>query len=628
MSAAAVTSSANSKKLLICAPSNAAVDELVLRFMEGIRTTSGQDKKINVVRLGRSEKINQQVLSVTLEELVSARLNKAAGSSESQRQETQKLMAEHKEVSGKLNEAHDQKDALEQKNENVSHLMDDINALRRRKKELSMLIDQAKDKEQMNVRQNDLEKKRAEQQVLDEAHILCATLSASGHERFQNLSLEFETVIVDEAAQCTELQALIPLKYGAAKCILVGDPKQLPPTTFMDAKLNFQYEQSLFVRMQNNSPQDVHLLDTQYRMHPEISSFPSQQFYDSLLLDGDNMAKLRAKPWHKDPILGPYRFFDVQGQQTFTGSSLTNKMEIDAAMQLYDKLNESCSTYDFKGKIGIITPYKAQFNAMKRRFQDEYGKGVLDAVEFNTTDAFQGRECEIIIFSCVRASEGSIGFLSDYRRMNVGLTRAKCSLWVLGNTKSLVNGKYWRAMIEDAQKRNRISPVADIGKGRPSAPGSYRPVHNHVSKLNYEDGDVGMGGSSGVNSSNNSRRSSASSMSTNSRPIPTGPAKDSVKMEYAERIKPEPRDVDMKDVFSSDDASVKSERKDFRSEIKQEKPVNSMPQEHRIQAPRPPPKANGPGPGYLAPPSRAPGQMPVKRKKPNGALLENKRRKH
>jgi senataxin len=597
------------------------VDELVLRLKESIRTTSGQDKKINVVRLGRSEKINPQVMEVTLEELVSARLNKAAGNSESQRAQTHNLMQEHKQVSTKLNESHDQKDAMEQKNENVSKLMEDINALRRRKKELSLLIDQAKDKEQNTVRQNDLEKKRVEQQILDEAHILCATLSASGHDRFQNLSLEFETVIVDEAAQCTELQALIPLKYGAAKCILVGDPKQLPPTTFMDAKLNFQYEQSLFVRMQNNSPQDVHLLDTQYRMHPEISSFPSKQFYDSRLLDGPDMAKLREKPWHKDPILGPYRFFDVQGQQTFTGSSLTNKMEIDAAIQLFNKLTDSCASYDFRGKIGIITPYKAQFNAMKRRFQDEFGSSIFDQIEFNTTDAFQGRECEIIIFSCVRASEGSIGFLSDYRRMNVGLTRAKCSLWVLGNTNSLVNGKYWRAMIEDAQKRNRISSVRDIGKSRPaSTTGAPRPAQNPTSRLNYDD--------RGVDSSDNSRRSSASSMSNNSRLVPTGPSSERVKKEYAERIKPEPKDVEMKDVFNDVDRRGPGLKLEQNSGMKRETKKDEKPAVNRVVAPAPP-KDDGPGPGYLQPPSRAPGKMPVKRKAPgNNALLDTKRKKH
>lgn len=615
------------KKLLVCAPSNAAVDELVLRFKEGVKTIGGQEKKINVVRLGRSEKINPQVVEVTLEELVSARLNKAAGFNENQRMETQKLMMEHKEVSQKLNEAHERRDSDEGKGPNAGKIQDDIDTLRRRKKELSLLIDQAKDKESNRARQNDLEKKRVEQQILDEAHVLCATLSASGHDRFQNLSLEFETVIVDEAAQCTELQALIPLKYGCAKCILVGDPKQLPPTTFMDKKLNFQYEQSLFVRMQNNQPEDVHLLDTQYRMHPEISLFPSKCFYEGRLLDGPDMAKLREKPWHKDPILGPYRFFDVQGQQTSRGSSLTNMVEIDAAMRLYNKLMDSCHSYDFKGKIGIITPYKAQFNAMKRQFQEEFGKSILDTIEFNTTDAFQGRECEIIIFSCVRASEGSIGFLNDYRRMNVGLTRAKCSLWVLGNTRSLVNGKDWKAMIEDAQRRNRISPATDITKGRPaSTTGSYRPIQNSTSRLNYDDSDVRMGGSC-ANSSDVSRRSSVSSISKKSKTVPNGPPKNHIKKEVPDRVKHESEDVEMEDLFSSDEdrkSSVKAEM--VKKDIKEEKPIIKQQQPHRIPPPNPSPVATGAAPGYLVP--RPPGQMLVKRKKgPANPLLETKRPK-
>ncbi|KIW09450.1 uncharacterized protein PV09_00330 [Verruconis gallopava] len=622
-----------SKKLLVCAPSNAAVDELVLRFKEGIKLSSGQEKKINVVRLGRSEKINPQVLEVTLEELVTARLNKAAGFSENQRMETKKLMDEHQDVSRKLNEAYDKRDSAAGKGANASAIEEEINMYRRRKKELSLLIDQAKDKEQNTVRQNDLEKKRIEQQILDEAHILCATLSASGHERFQNLSLEFETVIVDEAAQCTELQALIPLKYGCSKCILVGDPKQLPPTTFMDAKLNFQYEQSLFVRMQNNSPEDVHLLDTQYRMHPEISLFPSKCFYDSRLLDGPEMAKLRAKPWHKDPILGPYRFFDVQGQQSSgpRGSSLTNRMEIDAAMRLYEKLLATCSTYDFRGKIGIITPYKAQFNALKQRFQEEYGKGIVDTIEFNTTDAFQGRECEIIIFSCVRASEGSIGFLNDYRRMNVGLTRAKCSLWVLGNTRSLVNGKDWRAMIEDAQARQRISPAKDIDLGQSiTAAGSYRPIQTPISSLTCDDGDVKMGGYSGVNSSDASRRSSISSASVNSKSFPTVPGKDRIKTEFSRRVKEEASDLDVKVALSSDSednkSSVTSESY-IKKELNDGHQMGKQQQTNHISAPGPPSRASsGAAPGFLVP--RPSGQMPVKRKKPQAnPLLDSKRPK-
>jgi senataxin len=342
------------------------------------------------------------------------------------------------------------------------------------------------------------------------------------------------------------------------------------------------------------------------------------------------MDKLREKPWHKDAVLGPYRFFDVQGQQTFTGSSLTNKMEIDAAMQLFNKLTEMCGSYDFKGKIGIITPYKAQFNAMKRRFVDDFGNSILNTIEFNTTDAFQGRECEIIIFSCVRASEGSIGFLSDYRRMNVGLTRAKCSLWVLGNTKSLVSGKYWRAMIEDAQKRNRISPVADIGRSRPAVTqGSSRPAQNHPSRLNYEDGDVSMGGSSGMSSRNGSRQSSMSSTMANTRPSSNGPSRDQLKQEVSKAGAAEPPDVKMRDISPNNNQYLKSEHA-VKKDMKEEKlPINTKPPEHRVAAPPPPPTACGAGSGMLNPPPRVPAQMPMKRKKApaNGALLNSKRPK-
>jgi len=90
----------------------------------------------------------------------------------------------------------------------------------------------ARDNEATMNRQAELNRRRAQQQILNDAHVICATLSGSGHEMFQSLNIEFETVVVDEAAQCVEMSALIPLKYGCAKCILVGDPKQLPPTVF------------------------------------------------------------------------------------------------------------------------------------------------------------------------------------------------------------------------------------------------------------------------------------------------------------------------------------------------------------------------------------------------------------
>jgi senataxin len=323
-------SDAASKKLLVCAPSNAAVDELVMRFKDGIKTLNGVKHQVNIVRLGRSDAINANVVDVTLEALVNKKLG-ANPTNSNDAAATRKLFDDHKQVSAQINQIREQLDGGQVKGDALSKLQDEFNQMRRQKTLLGTKIDNAKDDERLASRNADLNRRRAQEAVLNDAHVICGTLSGSGHDMFQGLSIEFETVIVDEAAQCVEMSALIPLKYGCAKCILVGDPKQLPPTVFSKDAARFQYEQSLFVRMQKNHPDDVHLLDTQYRMHPEISLFPSRTFYDGKLLDGGDMAGLRQQPWHKSMILGPYRFFDVQGQHQAApkGHSLINVAEID-----------------------------------------------------------------------------------------------------------------------------------------------------------------------------------------------------------------------------------------------------------------------------------------------------------
>ena len=452
--------SSATKKLLVCAPSNAAVDELVKRFKEGVKTVDGTSQKLSVIRLGRSDAIDANVLDVTLEELVNAKLN-LASNKRNAGDDIHKIMMAHKATNDELNTLRTQVDELKATGKSTSPDLDrQFETLKRRKQQLSNQIDSARDSGDAVARDAELSRRRVQQEILDGAHVICATLSGSGHEIFQNLNIEFETVIIDEAAQSIELSALIPLKYGCSKCILVGDPKQLPPTVLSREAARFQYEQSLFVRMQINHPKDIHLLNTQYRMHPEISVFPSNVFYDSKLLDGPGMTQLRTRPWHQSLTLGPYRFFDVQGrhQSAPRGHSLVNLAEIEVALQLFNRVVTDCKGYDFRGKVGIITPYKSQLRELRSRFAQRYGDTVFSTIDFNTTDAFQGRESEIIIFSCVRASlSKGIGFLSDIRRMNVGITRAKCSLWVLGNSHSLMQGEFWGRLIQDAKSRDRYT---------------------------------------------------------------------------------------------------------------------------------------------------------------------------
>ncbi|KAK7402855.1 DEAD-box type RNA helicase [Neonectria punicea] len=452
---------ARPKKLLVCAPSNAAVDELVLRLKSGIKTIGGKTRKINVIRLGRSDAINVAVRDVTLDELVKARLEgdttkeKAKADREKLHEDAGKIKEELSELRPRLEETRGLDDrAL------YNTLSRQFEELKRRQMQIGKQIDAQKDSGNSVAREMEMRRRQVQQEILNGAQVLCATLSGSGHEMFRNLDVEFETVIIDEAAQCVELSALIPLKYGCCKCVLVGDPKQLPPTVLSQSAARFGYDQSLFVRMQQNHPKSVHLLDMQYRMHPEISMFPSREFYEGQLQDGQNMQELRQQPWHKNTLLGPYRFFDVQGVQERgqRGRSLVNTRELEVAMQIYDRFSKEHREMDLTGKIGIITPYKAQLFELRNRFTSRYGEGITNIIEFNTTDAFQGRECEIIIFSCVRASpSGGIGFMTDIRRMNVGLTRAKSSLWILGDSRALVQGEFWRKLIEDSKARDRYT---------------------------------------------------------------------------------------------------------------------------------------------------------------------------
>ena len=452
-------SQAPSKKLLVCAPSNAAVDELVLRLKAGVKTMHGTTHKIDVVRLGRTDAINAAVKDVTLDELVKARMDAEINSGPSDREKLHKDAGELKE---KIAELRPQLEAARASDNRTftMKLQREFDELKRRQAHIGAKIDADKSSGNTLAREVEIKRRQIQQDILDKSQVLCATLSGSGHEMFKNLNVEFETVIIDEAAQCVELSALIPLKYGCSKCILVGDPKQLPPTVLSQSAARYGYDQSLFVRMQKNHAKDVHLLDMQYRMHPEISKFPSKEFYEGLLQNGADMGQLRMQPWHQSALLGPYRFFDVKGSQERgpKNRSLVNDEELKVAMQLYRRFRTDYGSVDLKGKIGIITPYKAQLFRLRQRFAEQYGEGITDEIEFNTTDAFQGRECEIIIFSCVRASPtGGIGFMTDIRRMNVGLTRAKSSLWILGDSRALVQGEFWAKLIEDSKQRNRYT---------------------------------------------------------------------------------------------------------------------------------------------------------------------------
>ncbi|KAI5968388.1 SEN1 [Candida margitis] len=443
-------------KILICAPSNAAVDELVVRLRNGVRNSKGEHMPLKVVRLGRSDAINPAVRDLTLEELVDKELQTKqvdVAADPNLRTELTKKTQEKDRLRSRLND-----ETLDPKErESVQQMLREIN---KQRSELTKKLDEQRERTSIAYRNKEIDRRNIQARILSEAHILCSTLSGSAHDLVANLSVTFDQVIIDEACQCLESAAIIPLRYGCRKCIMVGDPNQLPPTVLSQAAASFNYDQSLFVRMQQNHPNSIYLLNTQYRMHPSISKFPSAEFYHSKLLDGPGMKEKNTRPWHSVEPLTPYRFFDIvsRHEKNELTRSLFNTEEANVCLQLVQKMMAMVPQGEIAGKIGIISPYKEQIRTIKSVFERAYGRIIFNEIDFNTVDGFQGQEKEIIIMSCVRASaNGSIGFLSDIRRMNVALTRACTTLWILGNKSSLERNAVWKRLLDDAENRNAVT---------------------------------------------------------------------------------------------------------------------------------------------------------------------------
>jgi senataxin len=465
VSSAAATAIESGKQVLVCAPSNAAVDELVLRLKQGVIGSHGRRIEPSVVRLGRSEAINNSVKELTLEELADravAEVERTAMEQpnkelrEQQTQTVNRRNALRKELEG-----HDN-NGKQLSAEEYSQKDEELRTLNRKIKELGHQLDMQRERVQSAVRKRESERRKIQSEILHKAQVICATLSGSSHTVLSSLQMKFDTVIIDEAAQCIELSALIPLKYGCKQCVMVGDPNQLPPTVLSQAAANLQYEQSLFVRMFNRFRDCVHMLNMQFRMHPAISKFPSREFYQGKLLDGPRMAELTARPWHSK-LFPPYKFFDVAGgqhKQAKETRSLFNRREAQVAVEIFSNL----IAYDPNLKadqIGVISPYKRQVQVIKDLFRKELGDSIVDRIDFNTIDGFQGQEKDVIILSCVRAQADAkgVGFLSDTRRMNVAITRARSSLWILGNERNLVKNPVWERLISDAKARQMFQPV-------------------------------------------------------------------------------------------------------------------------------------------------------------------------
>ncbi|GAB4821477.1 hypothetical protein N2152v2_008523 [Parachlorella kessleri] len=296
-------------------------------------------------------------------------------------------------------------------------------------------------------------KKAIEREILQAADVVCCTCAGAGDARL--LNFRFRRVLIDEATQAVEPECFIPLVMGAKQVVLVGDHCQLGPVILNKKAARAGLSQSLFERLMLLGVRPIRLA-VQYRMHPALSEFPSNTFYEGALQNGITVAERTAEgvlfPW---PTPRPFMFYVQLGAEEISpsGTSYLNRTEANQV--------EKIVTYFLKAgvrpnQIGIITPYEGQraniVTTMTRN--GPMRQSLYVEVECASVDAFQGREKDYIILSCVRSNEHQaraglkgIGFLSDPRRLNVALTRARYGLVVLGNPRVLAKQPLWSALI-------------------------------------------------------------------------------------------------------------------------------------------------------------------------------------
>ena len=397
------------KRLLLTAPSNAAVDLLV----------AGCAKRgISAVRMGHPMRLSDEVQRFGLDMLVEA---------DPEYKQVRDLRKRAKKAWQIVDRFH-RNFGSEQRSERAA-ARHDAKSLQKEAFELERFI---------------------AERIIRQAHVVCATLSGSASEALA--TEKFDCVIIDESGQAMLPAALIAMRKSN-RYILAGDPHQLPPVIKSDKARKMGLDESALARFMRSKScaERITLLTEQYRMHPDIMAPSSEWFYEGRLQAAPEML-LHALP---DILRSPWTFIDSAGcgfdEEKEEGSASTfNAAEAEFVLQRTLEILQACPDF----QVGVIAPYRAQVAELMRQF-DALGvqAGMRERVEFATVDAFQGQERDAIVISLTRSnSEGEVGFLKEYRRTNVAMTRAKHHLLMIGDGATLGSDSFYRQLIERAEE--------------------------------------------------------------------------------------------------------------------------------------------------------------------------------
>ena len=325
--------------------------------------------------------------------------------------------------------------------------------------------------------------KRSKERVAERCLVVLATASVVGSHLFSSLFPQMSLIIIDESAHTLEIESLVALRGAGAgerplQVVLVGDEKQLPAFSYGANILcgNKRYklilQQSLFERLLQQKQVPSSMLTLQYRMHPEISRFHSHFFYDGAVSDALSREHFR-KPFHGHRLgwFDPMVFIDTRRcvekkEINLSRGKLLKNTELRITRQILYELIESFKQDVWNIEIGIITPYRAQCEEIKDSISNDRTLRDLQCT-VATIDSFQGSEMDIVIFSCVRSNEhGNIGFLNNFRRCNVSISRAKYSLIVIGDSETLYQsrGNIWKKFIDYCENSGRYLEAGRDGQ--------------------------------------------------------------------------------------------------------------------------------------------------------------------
>jgi len=401
------------RQVLVCAPSNAAVDLLAEKLGE---------QGLSVLRIGHPARVTEQSLSKTMDARIAAHANYG------ELRELRKQMEKVKSQAFKYKRQFGYREREQRK-----QLLQEAKLLKSDADMLEFYII------------NDL---------LQNSDAICATLVGSSHPVLRGK--RFKTAFIDEAGQALEPACWIPI-LRSERIVFAGDHQQLPPTIKSAEAARMGLARTLFEKGIAKHPEHTSMLRVQYRMHESIMKFSSKYFYESDLVADDSVKTTLLRP-NQSPV----EYIDTAGAGYNEGQdpetlSRFNHEEADLLVKQVEALIEEVGIEEWLHDnitLGIITPYRAQVDYLVKAAESSAVLTPLaHLVSINTVDAFQGQERDVIAISFVRSNDkAEVGFLGDIRRTNVAMTRARKKLIMIGDSATLAAHPFYSELLDYVQQ--------------------------------------------------------------------------------------------------------------------------------------------------------------------------------